>query len=80
MKKNKKIPIVAMTFQDHSADLEGEAQPFHFLAVGILQKETPLGYYLGHWLDLNNKGKGEVTTYIAKVKGMKIRVIGHIQP
>lgn len=79
-KKQQLLPVVSMTFQDHSAHLEGKAEPYKFLAIGIVYKETTHGYYLAHWLDVTKPGKlgKEITTYIAKVKGLKISVLTHI--
>lgn len=72
-------PVVVISFQDHSANLEGESAPYQFLAVGIVYKETREGYYLAHWVDVTDKPKGEVTTYIAKVRGLCIRTISHVK-
>jgi hypothetical protein len=81
-KKQRLLPIVLISFQDHSADLEGIAAPYHFTAIGVVLKETPEGYVLGHWLQSSPakpfEDMGEVTTYIAKVKGMKIKTINHL--
>lgn len=72
------LPIVIMSFQDHSADLEGHAEPYKFVAMGAIIKETPEGYLLGHWLNVSHPDEklGEVTTYVAKVKGLKKQQIG----
>lgn len=81
-KKDKMLPIVVITFQDHSAELEGMAQPFIFTAIGVVLKETPDGYIIGHWLQnfpvKPTEECGEVTTYVAKVKGMQIQTISHL--
>jgi len=76
-----RVPIVIISFQDHSGDLEGHAEPYSFLAIGAIVEETKLGYVLAHWVyarpDQRPQGKlGDVTTYIAKVKGMKVKRIG----
>lgn len=76
----KMLPIISIHFQDHSADIEGEAKPFYFFAIGLVLKETAHGFTLGHWLDVTVPGKGtpEVSTYVAKVKGMKVTTLAHI--
>lgn len=73
------LPIVIITFQDHSAHLEGLADPVIFTAVGVLLKETVLGYRLGHWVKPKMKPseKELITSYVAKVRGMSIKTIGH---
>lgn len=76
-----KVPIVMISFQDHSANLEGVAEAYQFLAIGFLIKEDKNGYTLGHWIDVTDSDgdkSGEVTTYIAKVKGLKKTQIGAI--
>lgn len=80
MKVKGMLPVVIITFQDHSADLEGEARPFFFKAIGVVLKSTAEGYTLGHWIDVTEKDvlKPDVTTYVAKVKGLKIQTIGHM--
>lgn len=74
------LPIVVMHFQDHSAHLEGTAKAYYFQAVGVVVAETKEGYTLGHWIDVTTQGraKPDVTTYVAKVKGLKIKTIGHM--
>lgn len=84
MKKTKSIlPVVLISFQDHSAHLEGVAEAYQFLAVGVILKEDKSGYTLGHWLqktpEVDLELMGDVTTYIAKVKGLKIQTIAHVR-
>ncbi len=73
----KKYPLVLISFQDHSVHVEGTSEPVMFLAHGILLKEDKMGYTLGHWLKDGNEG--EITTYVAKVKGLKKKTIGHLK-
>lgn len=77
------LPIVCIGFQDHSANLEGQAEPYIFLAIGVVLKEDALGYLIGHWLQQSPKVPldeiGDVTTYIAKVKGLTIKTVGHVK-
>jgi hypothetical protein len=78
--KKNKLDVVMITFPDHSADLEGRSRPFHFLAVGVLAEETEHGYHLAHWTDISNPSKPmeDVSTYVAKVKGLKLTKLTHI--
>lgn len=81
--KSKLLPIVAISFQDHSCHHEGVAGPVMFLAIGIVQKEDDMGYYITHWLrtgDSDGDSGPEITSYVAKVKGLKIKTIGHFDP
>jgi len=77
------LPLVVIGFNDHSANFEGEADPYKFLAIGLLLKETEEGYLLGHWIKVshreNDHDLGDVTTFIAKVVGMQIRTITHLK-
>jgi hypothetical protein len=77
------LPLVVIGFNDHSADFDGEATPHKFLAIGLLLKETPEGYLLGHWIKVNHREHendlGDVTTFIAKVVGMQIKTITHLK-
>lgn len=80
MKNKKKLDIVMITFQDHSANLDKRSRPYHFLAVGVLIEETDMGYHLSHWIDISSTKKlhEDVSTYVAKVKGLKLTRISHI--
>ena len=77
------LPLVIIGFNDHSANFEGEADPYKFLAIGLLLKETPEGYLLGHWVKVSHREHeedlGDVTTFIAKVAGMQVRTITHLK-
>lgn len=79
----KVLPIVLISFQDHSANLEGRSDPYQFLAIGVIIEETEDGYVIGHWIRQNQKVRlsdiGEITSYVAKVKGLKMRKIGSIK-
>lgn len=83
MKSTKKqtiLPIVLMHFQDHSGDIQAKSHPYYFYAMGAIMEEDEGGYYLAHWVDVTkpHKPKADASTYIAKVKGLKIRTIGHL--
>lgn len=74
----KSYKVVKISFQDHSGNLEGMAEPYMFLAIGVILKEDEYGYTLGHWTRLNNFENneiGEITSYVAKVKGLKIKTL-----
>jgi hypothetical protein len=74
-----RLPIVHITFIDHSAHLEGIADPIYFVAVGLLLNETKEGYTLGHWVGPNGAADdNSITSFVAKVKGMKVRKIATI--
>lgn len=80
MAKKHKHKIVMITFQDHSTHSEGASVPFNFCAVGVLLEETKYGYHLAHWTRIGDvsEGLGEITSYIAKVKGLKIKTIASL--
>ncbi len=79
----KKIPVVLFTFQDHSADTDGIAHPRYFTAVGFVLEETKEGYLVGHWLDAEDPTTraeiNQVTSYIAKVVGLKKKIIAYVK-
>jgi hypothetical protein len=75
------LPIVIIHFQDHSADLEGIAEPFKFAAIGVVLRSDKNGYTLGHWVptDDNDGPDNYVTSYVAKVPGISVQTIGHFK-
>lgn len=80
--KKKLLPIVVIHFQDHSASTDGAIGPVRFVAVGVVTEETREGYQIAHWLKDERPTAGQriedVTTYIAKVKGLRIETVGHL--
>lgn len=40
--RKKMLPVVIVSFQDHSAHLEGMAEAVRFTAIGVILKETPM--------------------------------------
>ncbi len=76
------MKIVLISFQDHSVHTEGTATPVLFVACGLLLKEDAKGYLLGHWIKAEGGHKisecGEITSYVAKVRGLKIQTVGRL--
>jgi len=79
MSKLNKLPLVVIETIDHTSSCGGvqeRATPSSMVTSGWLLKETKQGYYIVHTVFENDpKDEHNVTSFIAKIPGHKVRRI-----